>query len=238
MNNGRPHVIETIPTLICKDSVSSNNSKLLILQADDKFFITKSGTAVVGIFFGILAVAFGFWILFGNGIENYGIWENLMTYSIMLAGVFFIIYGFTVDKTNKRLILDRLNGTISYPDLFYLPALKGKFKDLTVVISVSGDIDGMPGREYLKFVNTFKPRKLDLLRTITYEDPYEEWSFYVWYMDKNRPLPPGSAFDPYRQQDFERRKREGFPKPLYKSYIETPEFTQKQQKERERVGGW
>ena len=66
----------------------------------------------------------------------------------------------------------------------------------------------------------------------------EYWSFTVWYMDKNRPLPPGTAFDPYRQKDFERRKAEGFPKPLYPSTIDTPEATPEQQAERRRIGGW
>ena len=63
-------------------------------------------------------------------------------------------------------------------------------------------------------------------------------SFFVWYMDKNRPLPPGKAFDPYRDQDFKRRKAEGFPKPLYPSDIPTPEATPEQQAERKRIGGW
>ena len=57
-------------------------------------------------------------------------------------------------------------------------------------------------------------------------------------MDKNRPLPPGTAFDPYREKDFERRKAEGFPKPLYPSNITTNEATREQQKERELIGGW
>jgi len=52
-------------------------------------------------------------------------------------------------------------------------------------------------------------------------------------MDKNRPLPPGSAFDPYREKDFQRRKSEGFPPPLYKSTVPTPEATPEQQAERE-----
>ncbi len=64
------------------------------------------------------------------------------------------------------------------------------------------------------------------------------WNFLVWYMDKNRPLPPGTAFDPYRQRDFERRKAEGFPKPLFPSEIPTPEATPEQQAERKRIGGW
>lgn len=52
-------------------------------------------------------------------------------------------------------------------------------------------------------------------------------------MDKNRPLPPGTAFDDYRLQGFERRKAEGFPPPLYPSRFPTPEATLEQQKERE-----
>ncbi|WP_199271504.1 hypothetical protein [Cellulophaga sp. L1A9] len=57
-------------------------------------------------------------------------------------------------------------------------------------------------------------------------------------MDKNRPLPPGDAFDEYRLQDFERRKAEGFPRPGYPSTIPTPEATPEQQAEREKIGGW
>ncbi|WFO14845.1 hypothetical protein M601_013075 [Cellulophaga baltica 4] len=64
------------------------------------------------------------------------------------------------------------------------------------------------------------------------------WNFLVWYMDKNRPLPPGAAFDEYRKQDFERRKAEGFPKPLYPSNIPTPEATKEQQAVRKKIGGW
>ncbi|MFL0102069.1 hypothetical protein V2751_14470, partial [Tenacibaculum maritimum] len=64
------------------------------------------------------------------------------------------------------------------------------------------------------------------------------WSFMVWYMDKNRPLPPGSAFDAYREQDYQRRKAAGFPKPLYPSKIATPEATKEQQAARKRIGGW
>ncbi len=64
------------------------------------------------------------------------------------------------------------------------------------------------------------------------------WNFLVWYMDKNRPLPPGKGFDAYRKQDFERRKAAGFPTPLYPSDIPTPETTPEQQAERNRIGGW
>ena len=42
-----------------------------------------------------------------------------------------------------------------------------------------------------------------------------EWAFYVWYMDRNRPLPPGNVFDKYRKADAARLRQEGYPKPKY-----------------------
>ncbi|MCD8178988.1 MAG: hypothetical protein LUE98_16920 [Tannerellaceae bacterium] len=48
-------------------------------------------------------------------------------------------------------------------------------------------------------------------------------SFFVWYMDKNRPLPPDPRLDPYRGKDYRRREKAGFPPPLYPSTIPTPE---------------
>ena len=63
-------------------------------------------------------------------------------------------------------------------------------------------------------------------------DINEEWSFILWYMDRNRPLPPGDAFDEYRQRDFERRKAEGFPPPMFPSTFPTPEWTEEQNRER------
>ncbi|NDV67246.1 hypothetical protein D0T60_18685, partial [Bacteroides sp. 224] len=59
---------------------------------------------------------------------------------------------------------------------------------------------------------------------------YEITSLCVWFMDKNRPLPPGSVFDPYREADYLRRKEMGFPMPLYHSAIETPEWSGAEEK--------
>jgi hypothetical protein len=48
-----------------------------------------------------------------------------------------------------------------------------------------------------------------------------DWSLYVWYMDKNRELPPGTAFDKFRRGDSLRRKMERSAKPLYDiNYLE------------------
>ncbi len=66
----------------------------------------------------------------------------------------------------------------------------------------------------------------------------DDWNYYIWYMDKNRPLPLNREFDRFRQADYERRKVAGFPKPLYPSNIKTPEATKEQRAERKRIGGW
>ena len=84
-----------------------------------------------------------------------------------------------------------------------------------------------------------RPYIIPLVYRISYGTAmYDEiLSFYLWYMDKNRPLPSGKIFDPYREQDYARRKAEGFPKPIFMG-IDTPEATEAQQKEREQIGGW
>ncbi|WP_281979995.1 hypothetical protein [Tenacibaculum mesophilum] len=230
----QPFKILTQPTLVNVERVYPSR-KYVIKEANDKFYRTDEMTLpkVYG-FFGLLGIFCGIWFL--DGKFNWK--EDSLSVFLIILGSFLFIYRLTVKSKHKELVLDRLNGTVSYPDSFYGKPLQGKFSELKAVISISGDIDGASGDEKLKFVNTFRPRKIDILRTISYDDPYQEWSLYVWYMDKNRPLPPGTAFDPYRQQDFERRKALGFPKPLYKSTIPTPEFTKEQQAERRRIAGW
>nr|BFF38846.1 hypothetical protein BACY1_06510 [Tenacibaculum mesophilum] len=230
----QPFKILTQPTLVNVERVYPSR-KYVIKEANHKFYRTDEMTLpkVYG-FFGLLGIFCGIWFL--DGKFNWK--EDSLSVFLIILGSFLFIYRLTVKSKHKELVLDRLNGTVSYPDFFYSKPLQGKFSELKAVISISGDIDGAPGDEKLKFVNTFRPRKIDILRTISYDDPYQEWSLYVWYMDKNRPLPPGTAFDPYRQQDFERRKALGFPRPLYKSTIPTPEFTKEQQAERRRMAGW
>ncbi|AXO79326.1 hypothetical protein DZC78_02670 [Olleya aquimaris] len=207
----------------------------IITTANDEFFIeSHTGSFAVYIAMGLLFFLIGFFGYYyhGNGDINF------LDLIFMIPGLFLILLGVFKPKRYMQLHFDRQKGIISYPAPFFGKPLVGPFNSLKALIGVSGDIDGYSPTEYLKFVNTFRPRILDVLKTITYEDPYKEWSLYVWYMDKNRPLPSGTAFDTYRQQDFERRKAEGFPKPLYESNIPTPEATEEQQAERERIGGW
>ncbi|WP_314287841.1 hypothetical protein [Capnocytophaga sputigena] len=196
-----PHIIFLLP-----HEINELSKDTVVTRADDQFFIVDDSSAL-GIFYLCIGIVLFFVTLFLWGESNT---EIILSASSFLIGSFYIIYKFTSPK--KILILDRLNGIITFPGFLYGKPITMSFEEVLAQIK---------GRGYgLALLHKNK---------ITFYDfdlqygPLRSWSFMVWYMDKNRPLPPGKVFDPYRQKDYERRKKEGFPKPLYQSWIATPE---------------
>ena len=167
------------------------------------------------------------------GFDKNYMWAVTVPFIIVL-----VLWLFSFLKPTKRLILDRVTSKMTYPSYGFAPHITLTFIRATVYSNISAGPDGMIMGTTLQARN---PYQRDITRG-TYDlapaDPEEWWSYFVWYMDKNRPLPPGKAFDPYREKDFKRRKAEGFPKPLFESNIPTPEATPEQQKERLIIGGW
>jgi len=161
-----------------------------------------------------------------NGIERI---VSIIIYIIICVGA----GAFPLFAPYKELILNREEGTISMPCAFKKENVVISFEEGDGIVKFTAGGGSAPD-VYLVFLH--KNRKKG--GHLSHSDIYAFWDFVVWYMDKNRPLPPGTAFDPYREADFQRRKAEGFPKPLYKSYIPTPEATRRQQLERERIGKW
>jgi len=161
-----------------------------------------------------------------NGIERI---VSIIIYIIICVGA----GAFPLFAPYKELILNREEGTISMPRALKKENLVISFEEGDGIVKFTAGGGAAPD-VYLVFL--YKNRKKG--GHLSHSDIYAFWDFVVWYMDKNRPLPPGTAFDPYREADFQRRKAEGFPKPLYKSYISTPEATRRQQLERERIGKW
>ena len=161
-----------------------------------------------------------------NGIERI---VSIIIYIIICVGA----GAFPLFAPYKELILNREEGTISMPRAFKKENVVISFEEGDGIVKFTAGGGSAPD-VYLVFLH--KNRKKG--GHLSHSDIYAFWEFVVWYMDKNRPLPPGTAFDPYREADFQRRKAEGFPKPLYKSYILTPEATRRQQLERERIGKW
>ena len=202
-----PHIIVELPHGINKLPKDTD-----VKRADDQFFIVDD-SSVLGIMYLCIGIALFFATLFFWGESNT---EIILSTSSFLIGSFHIIYKFTHPK--KILILDRLNGIITFPGFLYGKPITMPFEEVLAAVKGGYGV-GMATLAIL--------RKNKLMSTSYDFDlqfrPLQSWSFMVWYMDKNRPLPPGEIFDPYRQKDYERRKKEGFPKPLYQSWIATPE---------------
>ena len=197
-----PHIIVELPLGI--SDMSKNND---ITRADDQFFIMNNSITLGNfhLYIGLVLFLFALF-LFGEGTNT----EITLSASSFLIGSFYIIYNFTHPK--KILILDRLNGIITFPGFLYGKAITMPFEEVLAQIK---------GRGY--DLALLHKNKITFYDVILQYEPLRSWSFMVWYMDKNRPLPPGKVFDPYRQKDYERRKAEGFPEPLYQSWIATPE---------------
>jgi hypothetical protein len=129
----------------------------------------------------------------------------------------------------KRIILNRMEGTLTMP-ASGLTGLNWKQKTLTIpfkdahfevyerIVRASYTIDVFSPDSHW-WMSGVQP-------AFSYRNssPKSVFSLVVWFMDKNRPLPPGKIFDPYRKEDYRRRKEEGFPEPLFQSSVDTPEW--------------
>ncbi len=138
---------------------------------------------------------------------------------------------------SSYMLLDRQNSLITLPrigdfEFFKIPFIHLR-ADITRIVTRSTFSAPLLNfyRDYS--MNFVKMHDARIILGGWHLEAKQAWSFYVWYMDKNRPLPPGNNFDAYRQKDFERRKAEGFPPPLFKSLVPTPEATAEQQLVRE-----
>ncbi|QXP59319.1 hypothetical protein [Olleya sp. HaHaR_3_96] len=224
-----PHCVDrAVKRHIKKEEV---NDPEYYIRVDDKYFIKNEAIASDSFKYAGFG-AFGFLLLalIVATLKNESI--NYFFVSLFfLVGCLSIIYYYTHQK--KELILDRMSGNITFPNYFYGKAFTIPFKDCLAAWSMK-NVGSAPTPPSLSLLHPNGYTSTDVMGG----DVLEDWTFMVWYMDKNRPLPPGTAFDEYRLQDFERRKAEGFPKPLYPGSFATPERTPSQHKERKIIGGW
>ena len=196
-------------------------------MVNDNFLIfdisTKSAIFWIGILFIITNVLALFLGIFNGRTIEFGkyLW-------FFLGSSLFILYSYKGPE--QKVVFDRLNGIVSFPNSFFpWHTITLPYKDMLVTISAK-----YKRGPALSFIH---PNGWTSTNIVSYEC-LEIWWLIVWYMDKNRPLPYGTAFDAYREKDFKRRKKEKFPYPLANSLVSTQEASQKQQKERQRIGGW
>ncbi len=132
-------------------------------------------------------------------------------------------------------IYDRLNGTLTFPGVFWGSNITMSFNTVKFSKVYYGNRLNITGVNPKFFGQSFHIRMNHFsIPGMKYYRPDEGLTLLTWYMDKNRPLPQIKDFESYREKDFERRKAEGFPPPLYSSFFNTPEDTPEQQKEREK----
>lgn len=195
----KKHIIHPFPTVLTTELAHSMN----VERADDKFFIFNPSSLIRS----TLIVVGG--ILSGIGIILICVEMNDPFSELywppmsggVLASFFLLLYG--LFAPSRRFVLDRMKGTVTFPRHLFFPRCTIPFSKV-----IPGFSNGNLG-----FAHPYSGIVLPVLGA--YDSGW--WSFYVLYMDKNRPLPQGDAFDAYREKDFLRRKAKGFPKPIYPS---------------------
>ena len=193
------HIIHPFPTVLTTELADSMN----VERADDEFLIfnpsslIRSTLIVIG---GILSCTWIILICIEMNDPFSRLYSPAMSGAI-LASFFLLLNGLLAPS--RRFVLDRMKGTVTFPRHLF-------FSRCTIPFSkvIPGYSNGNLG-----FAHPYSGIVIPVLGA--YDSGW--WSFYVLYMDKNRPLPQGDAFHPYREKDFLRRKAEGFPKPIYPS---------------------
>ena len=195
------HVIYPFPTVLTAELADA----MKVERADDEFFIFNRHSLIRG----TLIVTGG--ILSCVGIITIGVEMNDPFSEVywppysggILASFLLLLNGLIT--SSRRFVLDRMNGTVTFSRHLFFPSCTIPFSKV-----VPGYSNGN-----LCFAH---PRSGIVIPVLgAYDSGW--WSFYVLYMDKNRPLPQGEVFDPYREKDFLRRKAAGFPKPIYPNTI-------------------
>ena len=193
------HIIHPFPIVLTTELADSMN----VERADDEFLIfnpsslIRSTLIVIG---GILSCTWIILICIEMNDPFSRLYSPAMSGAI-LASFFLLLNGLLAPS--RRFVLDRMKGTVTFPRHLF-------FSRCTIPFSkvIPGYSNGNLG-----FAHPYSGIVIPVLGA--YDSGW--WSFYVLYMYKNRPLPQGDTFDPYREQDFLRRKAEGFPKPIYPS---------------------
>lgn len=195
------------------------------IRVDDEFLIydfsQRKFVLLIGLCMFIPGIIGGYFAEFNGSKAD--AFERSGIIAFLIISLLPLLYG--LFHPGQRYVFNRMKGTVTLPTPLWLPSCTIPFSK-----AVPGNAFGSLGLCH--------PFLGGMVRSIYGEMTPQWWSFYVLYMDRNRPLPPGSAFDAYREKDFLRRKAEGFPEPLYEDHFYmddvtmgyfycTPEFREK-----------
>ena len=198
------HVIYPFPAVLTSDIAGFYKAE----RADDRFLIFNAPTVLRGFLIGLEAflLCTGIYMFCTEMDDPHSdIYEPLSSGLLILLPL--ILLANQWFTRSRRFVLDRMNGTITFPRHLFFPRCTVPFSKVTPIYARHN------------FCLAHPRTKLGIPVLGAYDSDSDWWPFYVLYMDKNRPLPQGDVFDPYREKDFLRRKAAGFPKPIYPNTI-------------------
>lgn len=179
-------------------------------QADDEKLVMRTIIPYEGLIIPVILLLIFLSIFF------YHVWKDEVTdfdgIWICLAFLLFYSLVYNLFLRINYVEFNRMKGTVTVP-AFLFPWYRTLSFERVKINAYDG-----------KFRLVIPYRLLTINLPGDGESPQKWWSFYMWYMDKNRPLPPGNLLDGYREKDFLRRRQEGFPPPLYPSAIPVKDF--------------
>jgi len=189
---------------------------------------------IVGIIFGIVFGGLCLWVNI-NMLHDI---RNLFDILIILVTFFGFVFPFIIliinciQNPNRNFVYDRIKGTLTMPSNWFMWNNKTVTIPLKQVRYLIRPVVGPFGGVTIKIIFpkyknpthllniTFGSHGMMDLRQLSNRAIRSELSVINWFMDRNRPLPPGLLFDPYREEDYLRRREEGFPFPLYETKLE------------------
>ena len=178
-----------------------------IKRADDRYFVFNRSRKFT---------RFSHWIVMTFGIVSsfaifvYAIYSGsriLVIAMWLCTAILFIVLSHILPPRAYKFTFDRLAGTLTIE----IKSLTIRVKKDTVVkpfesVEFLIDWEGFDKEGDRDFPALLIADVNGRVAGIHRYKPLEWVSFYVWFMDRNRPLPPGTAFDFYRESDYERRK--------------------------------
>lgn len=213
--------ITEIPDPLTQDNIKPGESHTIQSADDERMIVDYSPNRKVTRYSALSSLGFSILVLLSDGLpKNQG--ELIMMLLFIVVFVFpglFLLY-YSYKGPVARIVYDRLNGMLELPNTFWGKPYLIPFQEVEAVLG-NGDSPSVgllrPRRHWWDYI--FKPPVM-----VGAKDVNHDLSFILWYMDRNRPLPPGNAFDPYREKDENQRRAEGYPAPLYPAFFDEVEL--------------